>query len=139
MKLNRTNNLKWQYPTFPPRPIKREVMFSLMNGVDGLYFVNESDETLRCVSSESFGIVENTPLEKNPKFYYEDVKPNEAIKVEEYDDFYDLDLLLGFDIYLESEKLGVMKIVPPMKKGGVIAQELLFVDMTKPKMVRVEK
>jgi len=139
MKQDRTDKLKWEYPDFPPRPIKREVVFSLINYNGGLYFVNGSDETLDIVSSESFGFIENSPLEKNPDFYYESVKPNESIKVEEYDGYYDLDFVLGFSIYIQSKKLGKIKITPPMKKGGVKPQELLFSDMTTPRYVRVEK
>lgn len=139
MKLERTMELKWSYPKFPPRSIKREVLFSLMNGKGGLYFVNGSAEVLDIVSTESFGFIEDSSLEKNPKYFYENVKPNESVKVEEYDDFYDLDLVLGFDIFIKSKSLGNIKIVPPLKKGGVIAQELIFTDMTTKKYVRTEK
>lgn len=139
MTLDRTMSLKWEYPDFPPRPIKREVLFSLMEHKGGLYFVNGSDEVLDAVSSESFGFVEDSALIKNPDYYYEDIKPNEAVRVEEYDGFYDLDYVLGFDIYIQSKKLGIIKIKPPMKKGGVIAQELVYKDMSLKRYVSMEE
>lgn len=138
MKQDRTNNLKWEYPEFPPRTIKREVLFSLLNYKGALYFVNESDETLDVVSSDSFGLIEDSALEKNPKYYYENVKPNESVKVEEYDDYYDLDYLLGFDIYIKSKTLGNIKITPPPKKGGVISQELVYKDLTTKRYVQLK-
>ncbi len=139
MKQARTMNLKWSYPDFPPRPIKREIIFSLMKYKDALYFVNGSDETLDVVSSESFGFVENLSLEKNPKFLYKNIKPNESVKVEEYDDYFDLDFVLGFYLFIESKNLGKVKITPSPAKGGVVLQELLFKDMTTKKYVRYEK
>jgi hypothetical protein len=138
MKEERIMNLKWSYPDFPPRPIKRDVIFSLMYYNGALYFVNGSNEVLATVSSESFGFILSSSLENNPKFYYENVKPNESVKVEEYDDYYDLDFVLGFEIFIQSEKLGRIKIIPPMKKGGVKAQELIFSDMSTPRYVTFE-
>lgn len=137
MNQDRTNNLKWEYPEFPPRPVKREVLFSLMNCCGALYFVNGSDETLDAVSSDSFGLIEDSALIKNPKYYYENVKPNESVKVEEYDDYYDLDFILGFDIYIKSKNLGNIQIRPPSKKGGVIAQELVYKDLTTKRYVQL--
>lgn len=139
MQQDRTMNLKWKYPVFPPRAVERDVMFSLMNYKGSLYFVNDSNETLDVVSSESFGFILDSSLEGSPKFYYENVKPNESVKVEEYDDFYDLDYVLGFDIFIQSANLGQVKIVPPPKKGGVREQELLYKDMNTPSRVSFVK
>lgn len=138
MQQERTMNLKWKYPVFPPRAVKKDVIFSLMQFKGALYFVNGSDEELSVVSSESFGFVLNSSLENSPKFYYENVKPNESVKVEEYDDFYDLDYVLGFEIFIQSKNIGQMKITPPARKGGVKAQELIFSDMSIPKYVSIE-
>lgn len=139
MKQDRTMDLKWTYPEFPPRPVKRDVILSLMNYKGALYLINQTNETLSTVSSESFGIILDSALEKNPEFFYKDVKPNESVKVEEYDGYYDLDYILGFDLYIESKSLGKVKITPPMKKGGVIAQELVYADMSLKRCVYLEK
>ncbi len=139
MKLERTMNLKWTYPEFPPRPIEREVLFSLMDYKGALYFVNGGDEVLNIVSSESFGFIEDTSLEKGPQYFYENVKPNESVKVEEYDNFYDLDFVLGFDVFIKSKNLGNMRIGPLLKKGGVKAQELIFKDLTLKRYVHMQK
>lgn len=135
MNQDRTDKLKWKYPEFPPRPIKKEVLFSLMNCNGTLYFVNVSDETLDVVSSDSFGLIEDSALIKNPKYYYENVKPNESVKVKEYDD---LDYILGYDIYIKSKTLGNIKITPPPKKGGVISQELVYKDLTAKRYVQLK-
>lgn len=138
MPQNRTNNLKWKFPDFPPRPMKKEVVFSLMNYNDGLYFVNGSDEILDTVSSDSFGFILDSSLENNPRFFYENVKPGESVKVEEYDGFYDLDYFLGFEIYIKSNSFGKVKIIPPMRKGGVIAQPLMYKDKSTPRFVTLK-
>jgi len=138
MIANRVTNLKWKFPDFPPRPIKREVLFSLMKYEGALYFVNGSDEVLETVSSDSFGFVGDAPLVKNPNFLYQDVKSGESVKVEEYDNYYDLDFILGFKIYIHSSSLGKIIITPPMSKGGVIAQPLFYKDGTTPRYVSVD-
>ena len=135
MTAKRTTDLQWKFPDFPPRPIQREVIFSLMKHEGALYFVNDSDEVLETVSSDSFGFVEDASLEGNPHFLYKDVKPGESVKVEEYDDYYDLDYVLGFYIYIESNALGRVKITPPFAKGGVRPQPLLYKDGTTPRLV----
>jgi len=139
MKLDRIMSLKWSYPDFPPRPIKRDVMFSLMSYQGGLYFVNGSEDVLDIVSSESFGFVLDSALDTKVKFHYAEVKPGESVKVEEYDDFYDLDFVLGLEIYIESKSIGKLKIKPPSGKGGVKKQELIFKDMTTPRYVSFER
>ena len=139
MKQDRVTSLKFEYPKFPPRPIIREVIFSLMTYKGGLYFVNGSNEVLKTVSSDSFGFVEDFALEKNPSFSYENIQAGESVKVEEYDGFYDLDCVLGFNIYIESNEYGKMKIIPPAHKGGVIQQALVYGDGTTPRYVRLDK
>lgn len=139
MEQNRTTQLKWEFPEFPPRPIKREVVFSLMDFQGALYFVNDSNETLKTVCSDSFGFILDATIENNPKFNYNEVKPGESVKVEEYDGYYDLDYVLGFNIYIESVSLGKIVIIPPFKKGGVISQPLLYKDGSIPKYVSVKK
>lgn len=138
MKENRTTQLTWEFPDFPPRPIKREVIFSLMDFQGALYFVNDSEEILTSVSTESFGFVEDSSLENNPKYNYKDVKPKESVKVEQYDGYYDLDFVLGFNIYIESKKLGKIILYPPFDKGGVKAQPLLYKEGT-PRFVSLKK
>ena len=116
MKQDRVSNLKFEFPKFPPRPIVREVVLSLITYKGGLYFVNGSNEVLKTVTSDSFGFVEDSSLEKNPSFSYENIQVGESVKVEEYDDFYDLDFVLGFKIYIESNEYGRIEIIPPATK-----------------------
>lgn len=131
----RVDCLKWVEPTFPPRVVHREVIFSLMTYGrasmeygQALYFVNGSDEILDVVSSDN-----------NPSFLYKKVLPNESVKVEEYDGFYDLDYLLGFSLYIESKRYGKIKIKPPAKKGGLKKQPLLYADNSLPRYVSLDR
>jgi len=137
LKLDRVTHLTFKYPEFPPRPIIREVVFSLMKYKDGLYFVNGSDEILKTVLSEGCGFVEDSALENNPSCLYKNVKPDESVKVDEYDGFYDLDFVLGLNIYIESNRYGKIEIIPLASKGGVKKQALLYGDGTTPRYVRL--
>lgn len=136
------NKLTWVEPTFPPRP-KRKALFSLIAYGDELYFVNDSDEVLKRVSTESSGFfnVDNemtVGLEKNPDYSYADILPSEAVKVEEYDKVLDSDFVLGLDIFIESEKFGKIHIRPKSYKGGVQSQPLMWDDGSFPKGAWVE-
>lgn len=135
---DRAENLQWVEPTFPPRP-KRTVIFSLMNHNGCLYFVNNSNETLLSVSSDSYGYVKDAATINNPQVSYSDVKPNEGVKVECYDDFYDLDYILGLYITIESPKWGKIEIKPNSSKGGAKAQALVYEDGTTPMFVGLKE
>ncbi|MEA3490975.1 MAG: hypothetical protein U9R27_03665 [Campylobacterota bacterium] len=113
----RVDCLKWVEPTFPPRVVEREVVFSLMRygqaSMHGhaLYFVNGSDEVLDVVSSDIGGFTGDLLTDDNPSFLYKSVLPHQSVKVEEYDGYYDLDYVLGLDLYIESKRYGKIKIV----------------------------
>ncbi|MDH5859177.1 hypothetical protein [Lampropedia aestuarii] len=49
-----------------------------------------------------------------------------AVKVDEYDDFYDLDYLLGVSLSIDSEQLGLLHLETPLKKGGLDETILLW-------------
>jgi len=54
------------------------------------------------------------------------VEPNEAVKVEEYDDILDYDSMLGITLYIKSKKLGNIQIGTDVNKGGVKSMVLLW-------------
>lgn len=142
----RVDCLKWVEPTFPPRVVHREVIFSLMTygrasmeHGQALYFVNSSNEILDVVSSDIGGFMGSISSDNNPSFLYKNVLPNESVKVEEYDGFYDLDYLLGFSLSIESKRYGKIKIKPPAKKGGLKKQPLLYADNSLPRYVSLDR
>lgn len=135
----RVENLVWIEPTFPPRP-KRNVIFSLMNYKGSMYFVNNSAEILTSVFAASYGYAEDISTVNNPYYNYMNVKPNESVKVEQYDNMYDLDYMLGLYITIESKKWGKIEIKPRnFNKGGVQAQALVYDDDTTPRYVILKK
>lgn len=139
MKLERVDCLHFTFPEFPPRAVKREVIFSLMEHKGGLYFLNESDEILDLVSTNSYGFMEEINVNSDTTVSYENVNVGESVKIEEYDGYYDLDFTFGFELFIKSKSLGKISIRPPMHKGGVISQPLLYKDGTTPRYVRIEK
>ncbi len=151
-----SNKLTWQEPSYVKDP-NRKARFSLMyyednNLIDNssevpsksyLYFVNESDEILKKVSTSSggfFTIDSETPVSVGgDDVTYDNVLPNEAVLVEQYDNFYDLDYVLGLTLYIQSDALGKLRIRAVADKGGVKPQALLFEDGSPRKYVVVQK
>ena len=88
-----------------------------------LYLVNSSGDVLDEVSANSGGMqtIDNSAitLESNANYSYQNVKPNQAVKVDEYDDYYDLDALIQVYITVRSPTLGNIKIRTPLSKGGI--------------------
>jgi hypothetical protein len=94
-----------------------------------LYFVNFSDEVLDYVSTgsggfESIGDDEVMPVE-GPRHHYESVKPNEAVKVEQYDLYYDSDFMMQLILQVKSPSRGLMEF-SCIGKGKVDADVLLW-------------
>ena len=151
-----SNKLSWKEPSYVKDP-NRKALFSLMyykddnlidnsSGVSSksnLYFVNESDEILDTVSISSggfFTIDSETPVSVGGNdLTYENVLPNEAVLIESYDNFYDLDYVLGVTLYIQSDKLGKLRIRAIPDKGGVKPQALLFEDGSPRKYVVVQQ
>lgn len=69
----------------------------------------------------------------------ENVKPNDAVKVEEFDGFYDLDYVLQVSIQVRSKNLGNIEIFSPSKKGGIGETVLLWDTMEYGNHVSIKK
>ena len=61
-----------------------------------------------------------------PWVTYQHVPQGAAVKVEEYDDFYDLDLDLGICLEVRTQTLGCMELQTPLSRGGVHETVLLW-------------
>jgi hypothetical protein len=88
-----------------------------------LYLVNSSVETLDEVSAESGGFQtvddDVVSITSNDGYTYKNVKPNFAVKIEEYDGYNDLDYILQVVVTIQSTNLGTIEILTLPAKGGV--------------------
>lgn len=88
-----------------------------------LYLVNSSTETLDVVSADSGGFQtvddDVVSITSNDGYTYKNVKPSFAIKIEEYDEYYDLDYILQVVVTIQSKNLGTIEILTLPAKGGV--------------------
>ena len=97
-----------------------------------LFFVNDSNETLDFVKAEDGGFITcddevvNTWTEEGKGYRYNDVLPKEAVKVAEFDDYYDLDYVLSVSITIKSASRGVLNFSTPLEKGGIKECVLLY-------------
>ncbi|PRY73207.1 hypothetical protein [Halomonas ventosae] len=123
------------------RPLYRLISVS-GDSADELYFVNETDETLRHVAAFTGGFItadDEALALQEANVVYHDVLPHEGVKVAAYDGYYDLDYVFQLSFEVSSDRQGTWRIVPPAKKGGVPAQELLWDDGSHGRRVVVEQ
>ena len=101
----------------------------------GLYLVNGSDEVLTWVKAEAISTItlddDAFGAGSVPLCYYE-VKPGEAVKLDEYDGFYDLDYLLTIAVTICSGNLGIQRFSPSPRKGGLKRQGLVWRPIDRP-------
>lgn len=121
---------------FPPRkPEIRVPVFWIACNDNELYFVNNSEETLDLVS------VDTGNFQSGNERYtsYHDVLPNEAVKIEEYDGFYDLDFILQISLIIQSKIRGRIQILTGAKKGGIGETVILWNNNELGKRIRYEE
>ena len=117
---------------FPPRKpdIIRVPIFWFARKDNELFFVNDSDEVLDLVTTESGGFQtcdDAVLVFSNAAGYrYDDVRPQEAVKIEQYDDYYDLDFIFEISIYVQSKTKGNFLMRPLSNKGGINELVLLW-------------
>jgi len=94
-----------------------------------LYFINDSQEPLDYVKVEAAGFMtadDDTVTLEVDGVTYHNVLPHEAVKIEEFDGYYDLDMVFQMHLEVKSETHGKMRIRTPSKKGFIPRQELLW-------------
>jgi len=115
----------------PPRkPELRTPLLWATREENELFLVNLSGEKLDQVIAESGGfqtVDEDVFTVASKKAYrYNNVGVGEAVKIDEYDEYYDLDYLIQVGIKVQSKKLGSIEILTPAKKGGINEAVLLW-------------
>ena len=95
--------------------------------------VNESEEVLERVSASPIGWLRIgyeesvAPLDQPARgVIYSDVPSGVAVKVDEYDDFLDLDFDLGVNLEIHSLELGRVEFQTPLTRGSVQETVLLW-------------
>lgn len=135
------NDLSWGRPKsrlpgrLPPgkKPETRTPTLWLVRDDDEVYLVNHSGEPLDSVVSSTHGLLTIDDCEgaflnvDSPNIYsYENVASGCAIKVEEFDKFFDGDCLLQTVLKVKCRSLGCVNIVLPLEKGGVRETVILW-------------
>ena len=113
------NNRSSKYDPITPLPPRkggdRKATFWMVAGenetnlITNIYFVNSSDEILKEVIYSSSGmqtIDDEVSSSTSKELSYKDVLPGEAVKIDEYDAFYDSDLLVAYYATVVSKKVG---------------------------------
>ena len=133
-------------PGWYPRPYRkpelRKPKYWLARDGGELYFVNNTDEVLDFVSSETGGFItadDDVSCVGGSGYSYNKVMPLEAVKIEEFDGYYDLDFVIGVTIFVKSKKEGSLKIQSPSAKGGVGETVLLWDTGEEGKFVLIHK
>lgn len=96
-----------------------------------LFLVNSTGETISSVVVDKGQPApqSNWPNDFGADSYqYKDIAPNEAIKVDEYDDYYDLDFLIQVRVKVTSPTFGITVLRAPLTKGGISSDTVLVWD-----------
>ena len=130
------------YPRPHRKPELRKPKYWLARNGGELYFVNNTDEVLDFVSSETGGFItadDDVSCVGGPGYSYNKVMPLEAVKIEEFDGYYDLDFVIEVTIFVKSKKEGNLRIQSPSAKGGVGETVLLWDTGEEGKFVLIHK
>ncbi|WP_280553463.1 hypothetical protein [Halomonas sp. 25-S5] len=128
-----------------PSEEKRPVFWLELSGgrKEGeLYFINDSQDTLDYVKVEAAGFMtadDDTITLEADGITYHDVLPHEAVKIEEFDGVYDLDIVFQVGLEVKGETYGKMRIRTPPGKGFIPRQELLWDNGQSGKNVVVDR
>ncbi len=94
------------------------------------YFVNNTTEILEKVLINTSGFKlcddEIVAIATYKGYFYTHILPMEAIKIEEYDNFTDLDYVLQISLVIYSKKHGCISIKTHKEKGGIGESVILW-------------
>ena len=128
----------------PPRKSEtRRPALWLARKKNELYLVNSSEDILDFVIADGSGFHTEgdnvSTVANKEKYEYKNVEPDTAVKIDEYDDFYDCDYILQVTARVQSKNLGCIEITSASKKGGVGEAVLLWNTDEKGKSVSVNR
>ncbi len=106
-------------------------VFSLARRGELLFFVNHSDKVLDYVSSEASGALAtgdgDVTFADGGRYRYPDVRPREAVLLDEYDMVLDSDFYIALEVHVSSAALGLWSF-STTNKGGTGSIVLLWED-----------
>ena len=111
------------------RPDHRIPKYWLYRSGADLFFINNSSESLEFVTTETGGFQtcdDEVLTIESSGYRYENVLPGEAVKIEEFDDYYDLDYVFQIELCLKSKSEGVCIFKSPPHKGSIGETVLLW-------------
>ena len=110
-------------------PEKRHPLLWIVPDGNEFYLVNLSEETLDSVVVDSGGFTggeDIVSIAGIDKLEYKNIKPNTAVKIEEYDYFYDLDYVMQISLIIKSKSLGCITIKTRPEKGSAKEAVILW-------------
>ncbi len=113
MKLDRLG-----LPVPPRKPEIRKPLFWLTSVGYELYFVNNTNETLRCITASiaGFQTCDDAVLPMSEKGYsYNQIAPLDGVMIEEFDPILDSDFIFQISVTLHSPTLGKVDFRSPIE------------------------
>ena len=127
----------------PTPPRVREPRLWLTCAYNELFFVNGGPELLaRLTTSQSVTALVDDGVfmsDADDVLEYRDIAPGEAVKIDAYDGYYDLDYVLGATVVLDLRSCGRFACYVVGSKGGIQEQILQWADGTWHSRVTVER
>ena len=121
------------YADLPPSTYTRDdrkPIYWLHRDNNDLFFINDSEKVLDYVIGGSGGCVsydDGVLSVENAQYRYEMVQPGEAVKIHEYDDYYDRDYLLQASVTIVSGGEEI-QLLGKVEKSGVKGQNVLVFE-----------
>ena len=111
----------WYVP--PNQDTPMPACLRLVRDGTALFLLNERPEALECVTVSRWGTQtiadEEFALKSTPPIVYRAIPPYAAIKIEDYDGFYDPYFTLGLELVIQGPTLGTRTFTVPPCQGGV--------------------
>ena len=92
-----------------------------------LYLINNSGFTITA-KAETYGFVEDIAVSSNQFYLYENIQNGEAVKIDEYDPYYDSDFTLQTRIQITADRLGGTIILETPFRKKMIEEHVLYWD-----------
>jgi len=127
-----TDSHPWH--SLPTQDAPMPACLRLVREGTALFLLNERPETLEYVTVSRWGTQtiadEAFALKATPPIGYRAVPPNAAIKIEDYDGFYDPYFSLGLELVIQGPILGTRTFTVPPCQGGV--GDTVLLSQTRP-------
>ena len=118
-------------PLPPRKPELRTPALWLARRGSELFLVNSTGTRLDEVQAAPTGFVtldEDISAWESEVIHYRDVPDGAGVKVDEYDDFYDLDYVLGVHLRIRSPQYAALELLCHGGKGGCSEEVLLWTN-----------